>query len=324
MQKIRRRDSHSFERRAIAVAFAVAALSQPVHAQEPPAYAALPAENVSRRVAPLSVAANDSMVAIPAGRYPIGRDKGPRSVTPRHEVTLGAFRIDRTEVTNAEYAEFLNALRLPVRGSFAIGEISKKNADSDTIRMLGDFAGSDSYPLIELDDDEARIVLTDGRFHPAGGHDRQPVTETTWAGARAYCVWRGGDLPTEVQWEAAARGPDDRLYPWGDEQPDARRAFTSGRTGVIANVGSAPGGVSPFGLLDMAGSVAEWTRSLAKPYPYRATDGRENLTAAGERTTRGGDYVYDREASKLTVSFRDSYSNAPSDGHRHIGFRCVS
>jgi formylglycine-generating enzyme required for sulfatase activity len=293
-------------------------------AEQPPHHWTLPVLELSASIAPLSVASDGHMITIPAGRYAIGRDKGPKSEQPQHEISIASFRIDRTEVTNAAFAEFLNALRLPVRGSFRIGEISLSNSEAATIALLGTAPdGTRRYPIIELDDSEARIILVDGRFQPEGYADH-PVTETTWAGARAYCVWRGGDLPTEAQWEAAARDDDDRVYPWGNEQPDSERVSASGRTGVTTPVGSRPAGASPFGLLDMAGSLAEWTRSLKMPYPYLADDGRENVEAAGERVTRGGDYVYDRRASNFTVSFRDSYSNAPQHGHRHIGFRCVS
>lgn len=294
-----------------------------VSAQQPPAYWSLPTAKLTSATGPLTHRATARMIAIPAGRYPIGRDGGARSERPRHEVPLAAFQIDRTEVTNAQYAEFLNALNLRVQGSFNAGGITRKNADADAIKLLSDL-GSSPYPIIELDDDEARIVLRDGRFVPVSGHEDRPVTETTWAGARAYCVWRGADLPTEAQWEAAARGGDDRLYPWGNTKPDVNHAFTSGRTGATADVGTARAGASIFGVLDMSGSLAEWTKSLNRPYPYRDDDGRENVTAEGERTTRGGDYVYDRRASNLTVSFRDGYSKAPYDGHRHIGFRCAS
>lgn len=303
---------------------AVACLGVEARAQQPPQHSALPTLKLSPSIAPLSAAANERMIAIPAGQYPIGRDDGPRSERPRHELSLASFSIDRTEVTNAAFAEFLNALQLPVRGSFERGEISARNADGAALGLLGDLASNSSYPIIELDDDEARIVLVNGRFQPAEGHGDHPVAETTWAGARAYCIWRGADLPTEVQWEAAAGGRDDRTYPWGDEPPNAERVSASGRTGVTAPVGSAPAGASPFGLLDMAGSLAEWTRSLNWPYPYRADDGRENVEAAGERTTRGGDYVYDRRAAHFRVSFREGFSKAPQDGHRHIGFRCAS
>lgn len=297
--------------------------ASPTTAQEPPTYWSLPSAKLTAASAPLSHIASSRMISIPAGRYQIGRDDGVRSQRPRHEVALTSFQIDRTEVTNAQFAEFLNALNLSVQGSFSAGGITRKHAGAVAIKYLSDIGGS-QYPIIELDDDEARIVLNDGNFVPVSGHEKRPVTETTWAGARAYCVWRGGDLPTEVQWEAAARGTDNRLYPWGSAKPDVHRAFTSGRTGVTADVGTAQEGASPFGLLDMSGSLAEWTKSLDKPYPYRNGDGRENLETQGERITRGGDYVYDREASKLTVSFRDGFSKAPNDGHRHIGFRCAS
>jgi iron(II)-dependent oxidoreductase len=77
-------------------------------------------------------------------------------------------------------------------------------------------------------------------------------------------------------------------------------------------------------VLDMAGSLAEWTSSLRRPFPYIGADGRESPTTAGERVTRGGDYVYDRSARTLTVSHRNGFSNAPERGHRHIGFRCAA
>ncbi|WP_157784692.1 formylglycine-generating enzyme family protein [Sinorhizobium fredii] len=309
---------------AIASLLALAGMWTPAGAQEPPPYWSLPVEKLTVFSAPRSSKATAEMIAIPAGRYQIGRDDGAKSQRPKHQVPLNSFRIDRTEVTNAQFAEFLNALKLPVRGNFDAGGISRKNADDRTARLLSDAAGSRSYPIIELDDDEARIVLRDGRFVPAPGHENRPVTETTWAGARAYCIWRGGDLPTEVQWEAAARGVDDRLYPWGNTEPNEKRAFTSGRTGATTDVGLLKAGASPFGVLDMAGSLAEWTKSLSKPYPYLPDDGREDVNVQGERVTRGGDYVYDRNAAKLTVSFRNGYSKAPYDGHRHIGLRCVS
>jgi len=306
----------------IASAFTIAAAGSAA-SQEPPAYWSLPTAKLAPGNAPLSHRAATRMITVPAGRYPIGRDGGARGERPLHEVSLASFQIDGTEVTNAQYAEFLNALNLPVRGSFDAGGITRRNADADAIKLLSDLGGS-RYPIIELDDDEARIVLRNGRFVPVSGHEDRPVTETTWAGARAYCVWRGGDLPTEAQWEAAARGTDDRIYPWGGAEPDKDRAFTSGRTGVTSDVGRAKAGASPFGLLDMSGSLAEWTKSLDRPYPYRNGDGRDDVNAEGERITRGGDYVYDRAAAKLTVSFRDGFSKAPYDGHRHIGLRCVS
>lgn len=284
-----------------------------------------PAQAMTAASAPLSTAARRGMIAVPAGRYPIGRDSGPASQRPRHVQSLGGFRIDRTEVTNAAFAEYLNALRLPVRGRFDVGRISTANGDAAAIRLLTTRRSGEAHrPLIELDDDEARIIMMNGRFAPLRGHRDHPVTEVTWTGARGYCRWRGGDLPTEIQWEAAARGRDDRLFPWGSS-PLGRDRLAAGRpVGGTSPVGSRPAGASPFGVLDMAGSLAEWTRSLKRPYPYRSGDGRESPSEPGERTTRGGDYEYDDRPVNFSVSFRDGFSNDPVHGHRHIGFRCVS
>ena len=215
-------------------------------------------------------------------------------------------------------------MRLPVSGSFAPGGISARNGQADTVRLLSTpRATARAASHIELDDGDARIGLVDGSFEAVAGFARHPVTEVTWNGARAYCRWRGGELPSEVQWEAAARGTGERRFPWGDGPPDSRLVVSGGPVGNTVPVGSRPVGASPFGVLDMAGSLAEWTTSLKRRYPYRADDGREAEEAPGERTTRGGDYEYDSQPINYSVSFRDGFSNDPRHGHRHVGFRCV-
>lgn len=300
-------------------------MAAPANAAAPPDFSRLKPMPPASMARPATAESPASVALVPSGRYPLGRDEGPTSNRPAHLVELDRFWIDKTEVTNAAFAEYLNALRLEVRGNFEAGKISSRNASENALRLLteGD-EGSGLYPLIALDDDQARIGLAEGRFVAARGYENHPVAETTWAGARAYCVWRGGDLPTEAQWEAAARGTDNRLFPWGSEPPDASRVFVSGRSGITSTVGLKPAGASPFGALDMAASLAEWTRSLKQPYPYIASDGREKTDAAGERVTRGGDYIYDRTPARMTVSYRDGFSNAPERGHRHIGFRCMT
>jgi len=238
---------------------------------------------------------------------------------------LSAYRIDRTEVTNAAFAEFLNALPVRTLGNFDAGQITQQLVDTATYELLAERRSSiNSYAIIALDDTEVRIASRGGRFMPTPGYEQHPVAETTWAGALAYCHWRGARLPTEVEWEAAARGQDGRTYPWGEALPDGRRAFASGMSAVTAPVGQLPMGASPFGVLDMAGSMAEWTSTLKRAYPYRADDGREARNAPGERVTRGGDYVYDKRPHQLTTTHRDGFSNEPSRGHRHIGFRCAA
>jgi iron(II)-dependent oxidoreductase len=264
------------------------------------------------------------MVTIEGGVYTLGHDDHERSARPEHQVTLSPFAIDRTEVTNAQYAEFLNALGLELVSDASAGDIRRRHLHPEAVSdLIEGQDGDPTYPLIALDDEQARIEIRDGRFVPAPGYEDHPVAETTWRGARDYCLWRGARLPTEAEWEAAARGGEGRLFPWGESPPTAERAYAGFRSGQTAPVGSRPIGTTPDGIVDLAGSLAEWTSTLARRYPYREDDGREDPLLPGERITRGGDYVYDTGANQLTTVFRDGFSRAPERGHRHIGFRCA-
>ncbi|MEO1328824.1 MAG: SUMF1/EgtB/PvdO family nonheme iron enzyme [Pseudomonadota bacterium] len=307
--------------RPFLIMLTAAVWSSTAAAEAPPRFDAPGTAPLAPETAPLSAAAARAMLSVPAGLYPLGRDDGPRSERPPHEIRLPRFLIDRTEVTNAAFAEFLNALDLAPPKPFVAGGLSRSGAPAKTYALLSEGAGG--YPIIALDDDQARVVFQDGRFRAAPGFEDHPVAESTWAGARAYCRWRGARLPTEAEWEAAARGGDGRLHPWGAASPDDARAFRSGRSGLTGPVGVRPAGASPVGALDMAASLAEWTSSLVRPYPYDPADGREDPNDPGERITRGGDYVFDDRAEQLTTTFRDGFSRAPDRGHRHIGFRCA-
>ena len=155
---------------------------------------------------PLSAAAHSTMIPIAAGEYPIGHDEGRRDESPARIVTLRAFAIDKTEVTNAQFAEFLNALELEVKDDFSYSSAKTHHfSDESWPELLEMGIRADLYPIIGLDDDQVRIEARNGRFAPAEGFEDHPVAESTWRGARDYCAWRGARLPSEAEWEAVAR-----------------------------------------------------------------------------------------------------------------------
>lgn len=263
------------------------------------------------------------MVEIAGGNYIIGSTAGRKSAQPQHAVTLASFLIDTHEVTNAQFAVFLNTLDIQAKHDLPAGELRPNDVSGkDADRVWGGDSGS-TRTFIEMDDTDARIGIAKNRFTPEPGYSDHPVSEGTWPGARAYCAWRGARLPTEVEWEAAARGKSGRTYPWGETPPTPKHAVFDRRRGGTDPVGSHPKGATANGVFDLAGNAAEWTSSLYKPYPYDAGDGRENANASGERVTRGGDHVFDGAADQLTGYFRAGFSRNPIRGHRHIGFRCA-
>jgi len=141
-------------------------------------------------------------------------------------------------------------------------------------------------------------------------------------GAGAYCGERGARLPSEAEWEPAARGTGARTYPWGNQAPDQRRARFAAGWNQTSIAGSLKAGATPGGIFDMAGNVHELTSSLYRPYPYVAGDGREDGQAKGERVTRGG--AHDSTADELCNAWRgDGVSRSPRAAHHNIGFRCA-
>jgi formylglycine-generating enzyme required for sulfatase activity len=237
------------------------------------------------------------MIRLSGGSFTMGSDTGPMDERPAHRVELRPFHIDVRPVTNAEFARFLDTLSGRVR--------------EPTGRRLYDD-----------DDTDARIHLHGKRWRADPGWENQPVIEASWHGARAYCAWRGKRLPSEAEWEFAARGVAGRAYPWGNAEPDTSRAHFARGYSAFADVGTYPAGATPDGVLDLTGNVNQWTSSLALPYPYKANDGREDRTRDGERVTRGG--AADTGATTLRATWRGAgVSRNPRAGHHNIGFRCA-
>jgi formylglycine-generating enzyme required for sulfatase activity len=243
------------------------------------------------------------MVLIPGGEFLMGSDPetdphAKENELPQHSLYLPDYAIARTPVTNAQYAAFVQAARYaPPR--------------------------------------HWRLFLLKRRKPPNRLNDH-PVVNVTWYDARAYCRWLSEvtgtsyRLPSEAEWEKAARSADGRIYPWGD-QWDAQRCNigrghkNEGTTPVDAY----PQGVSPYGLLDTIGNTWEWTRSLwgmslLKPefaYPYDPDDGREDTGAddAVRRVLRGVSFYNDPREARCASRYRYS----PRNLFESIGFRVV-
>jgi formylglycine-generating enzyme required for sulfatase activity len=240
------------------------------------------------------------MVRGPAGKFTMGSETAGKTEKPAHEVTLTqAFAIDRTEVTAGDYQLCVKA-----------GKCS---------------ASSVHGPHVEPADVEKRGPLCTA-VDPAKAH--HPITCVDQAQAAAYCTFVSKRLPTEAEWEFAARGPDERDYPWGNDAASCERANVArnpgqgcGRPKGTQEVGLLTAGASPFGALDLAGNAWEWVADGWDPNAYSKgakTDPR--MAASGEKAVlRGGSWDYAASTAKAT--FRLPFDRAAGDAA--TGFRCA-
>lgn len=246
------------------------------------------------------------MVLIPGATFMMGAaaDDEAAAADERslHQVTVDPFYIDRYEVSVAQYAAFLNT--------------------------LGDYVNAcNGYTCLSTSFETIFSHLTDeleGYVAEPGFAD-YPVNNVSWHGANAYCEWVGGRLPTEAEWELAARGGDGRLYPWGDTPPDATLAVFDTIFANVQPVDSLPAGASPFDLHHMAGNVWEWVADGYDPIYYDLSPDLNPIgpavNAFDDRVLRGGGY--DSPAEDLRASNREPGVPTEFRGVPNVGFRCA-
>jgi formylglycine-generating enzyme required for sulfatase activity len=213
---------------------------------------------------PPRTAIPDDMLGVPGGTFTMGADKvGEPDEQPAHPVAVRPFLLDRTEVTNAAYGECVDAGVCRAR--------KRPCVKGDRLAPEREFLGR-----------------------------RQPVSCVSQDDAAAYCRWRGRRLPSEAEWERAARGSDGRRYPWGDQRPDGQRAVFHAR--VTATVGSRPSGAGPYGHLDLAGNVWEWLADRYDPYAYRRKSAGQGIPGDCKQILRTQEMLRREEKQGFTGS----------------------
>jgi formylglycine-generating enzyme required for sulfatase activity len=248
-----------------------------------------------------------TIVDIPAGFFYMGSDPhrdaaGEADEKPQGRIFVGSFGIDKTEVTNAMYVRYLN---------------EQKN---------------NGAAVYMANTEDRAFAFSGSEWIAEAGKENLPVTNVTWLEAQDYCEWAGRRLPTEAEWEKAARGEEGSIYPWGDEEPDCTTAAYSGCTDGPAAAGSHEAGESEYGVLDLAGNVWEWVSDYYDETWYKQRDTTIN--------PRGPDYEYYTLVRKKplhgAVIKGGSWADGPeslraanrsyyarTDGSDVTGFRCA-
>ncbi|MBK7579610.1 MAG: SUMF1/EgtB/PvdO family nonheme iron enzyme [Myxococcales bacterium] len=213
-------------------------------------------------------AAPADMLPVPAGTFQMGSDdEGEQDEHPAHAVTLKEFFLDTYEVTNGQYLECVNAkLCQPWK------------ADAAKAMKYG----------------------SEREFRGA----KKPVVGVSWNDAKTYCEWRNKRLPTEAEWERAARGDDGRKYPWGNAFPDPKKhgCFQGCQGGATAEVGSFPDDKGPYGHHDLAGNVWEWSADHYDPYAYKRATAAQGVPGSCEEITAAQDELRKKKLEGYTGS----------------------
>jgi formylglycine-generating enzyme required for sulfatase activity len=230
--------------------------------------------------------ANDEaeLVLIPAGEFTMGH-KDSYDTLPVRRMNLSAFYIDKYEVTNKRYKRFIDATGYKVPWS--------------------------QDPAVA-----AYAWNWQARMYPEGKGD-DPVVLVSWEDARAFCAWAGKAIPTEAQWEKAARGADGKPYPWGNSWEAAKANTAESGVKQTAPSGSFKADVSEYGVNDLAGNVSEWVEEWFAPYPGNPMTSYEERNKY--RVLRGGSWDY---SHSIANGYHRQYA-LPQSQMAAIGFRCV-
>jgi len=265
------------------------------------------------------------MVHLPAGRFRMGTNHGEPYEGPAHEIEVTGFWMDSHEVTNAEFAQFIEA--------------TGYKTEAEQWRWAGVF-NQESGEWQRVDGADWRHpegIASDSRDRP-----NHPVVQVSWNDAAAYAKWAGKRLPTEAEWEWATRGSlSSKTYAWGDElRPGGKFManywqgdWPTGNSGADGFKGTAAVGSFPaigYGLFDMTGNVWEWTADWFAPYNPKevaaSSDGKAEChvspVSGEERVMRGGSFLCNEHfCSGYRVAARNK--NTPESATNNLGFRCV-
>lgn len=255
---------------------------------------------------------NMPMMYISAGSYLMGSSEANRNLDeyPAHVVNVPAFYLDKFEVSVQQFADFLNKNGANRHGCNSF-DCAKSLVDTQWTHMVNNF----------------------GVFEPRPGSGNYPATWISWYGAQAYCESVGSRLPTEAEWEYAARGLDGRVYPWGNVSPvvGVHAVFAhpiQSLPNAFLPVDALSEGVSPFGIYSMSGGAAEWVADWYDPNAYKlenTTQLRNENDASGERVLRGGSWLDAAIDLTLTKRFHlpPDITSVEDQTYAGVGFRCA-
>ncbi|MFA6470909.1 MAG: formylglycine-generating enzyme family protein [Candidatus Latescibacterota bacterium] len=253
-----------------------------------------------------------TFAAIPGGTFQMGDEVGDLwdGCRPVHKVTVSGFKMGVYEVTNAQYAAYLNS-------ALASGEIEMKSGD--VYGKTGEWSG-ERYIDIGYDygsGNKCWIDYSSGRFTVTGGKEYWPVVAVSWYGAKSFALYYGLDLPTEAEWEYAARGGKQYSYGTDNGAIDSTRVNYDMYIGSPTPVGAYP--ANPFGLYDMSGNVWEWCLDWYGSYLGKNVKNPTGAQSGTVRIIRDG--TWDNKAFKCRVAYRGRF--LPKDGDYGLGFRVV-